>query len=197
MKPENNSSEQALQKLFEGNHRFFSSHPEHPRQDSARRSEIITQQEPFAAILTCADSRISPEIIFDQGLGDLFVVRVAGNINNEHVQGSLEYCVLHLNTPLIIVMGHTHCGMITGVVNDKGLDGNIASLAPFIEPHVDNIREGDGDLVYNATVEVTRQTAKQLSESGPILANKVKEGVLQVLPAMYDISTGRVSLLEG
>lgn len=195
MKTENISSEQALQELFEGNHRFFSSRPEHPRQDSARRSEIVTQQVPFAAILTCADSRISPEIIFDQGLGDLFVVRVAGNILNDHVLGSLEYASLHLNTPLIIVMGHTHCGMITAVAKDQELDGSIASIAPLIEPHVDNIRKKDGDLVYNATVEVARQTAKQLSESDPILSDKVRKGTLQVLPAMFDISTGRVSLL--
>lgn len=189
------TSTEALSMLLEGNKRFSTSNALHPRQDDTRRNETSSGQSPFAAILTCADSRVAPEILFDQGLGDLFVVRVAGNILNEHIKGSLEYAVLHLNTPLIVVLGHTKCGMITGVAKEHELDGSIASLAPVIEPHVENVRQDDGNLVYNATVEVARQTARQLSEAEPILAERVKEGKLKVIPAMYDIETGEVELL--
>ena len=195
MQSDQPTSEQCLQRLLQGNRRFFSSQQQHPRQENTRRLEIKEGQQPFASILTCADSRITPEIIFDQGLGDLFVVRIAGNIQNDHVLGSLEYSVLHLNTPLIVVMGHTNCGMITGVVENTELAGSIASLAPSIQPHVENVRHKDGDLIYNATIEVTRQTARQLRQSEPILADRVRSGNLQVQPAMYELSTGKVSLL--
>lgn len=195
MTMENITCKEALSNLIEGNRRFSHSNAINPHQDRARVDETSSGQSPFAAILTCADSRVSPEIIFDQGLGDLFVVRVAGNIVNDHILGSLEYAVLHLNTPLIIVMGHTNCGMITGVAKEHELDGSIASLAPTIQPHVENVRQMDGDLVYNATVEVTRHAARQLRESKPILSDRVNTGRLDVLPAMYELETGEVKLL--
>ena len=189
------TSEEALQRLKEGNNRFSTSLARHPRQNDARRLETSSGQAPFAAILTCADSRVAPEIIFDQGLGDLFVVRVAGNIVNDHVLGSLEYAILHLDTPLIVVMGHTNCGMVTGVAKEVTLDGSIASLAPLIQPRVDSVRGKDGDLIYNATVAVARHSAQQLSESEPILAKKIREGTLKIVATLYDIKTGKISLL--
>ena len=119
----------------------------------------------------------------------------AGNIINDHILGSLEYAVLHLGTTLIMVMGHTNCGMITGVATEAELDGSIGSIAPLIKPQVESVRGQDGDLIYNTTVEVARNSARQLSESEPILAERFRQGKLQVVPAIYDLATGQVSLV--
>jgi carbonic anhydrase len=120
--------DQALQRLMEGNQRFVSGKVTHPSQSSARRSEISTGQKPFAAILSCADSRVPPELIFDQGLGDLFVVRVAGNTVNEEGLGSLEFGTKVLGAPLLLVLGHTKCGAVDAALQGKPLPGHISSV---------------------------------------------------------------------
>jgi carbonic anhydrase len=110
------SGDQALQELMIGNERYVRSQPKHPRQSRARQSEVASGQQPFGIILTCADSRVSPEFIFDQGLGDLFVVRVAGNIINDAILGSIEYAAAYLHTPLLVVLGHSNCGAVSATV---------------------------------------------------------------------------------
>jgi len=167
----------------------------HPNQDSDRRIALGDGQAPFAAVLACADSRVPPEVLFDQGLGDLFVVRVAGNILNDQILGSLEYTALHLNTPLIVVLGHTSCGAIGAVASGVELEGHIASLAPAIQPAIDKVKGQEGDLTDNAAREVARMTAEQMQTSQPIMANLVKEGKVKIVPAFYDLTSGEVSLL--
>ncbi len=189
------SPELALQQLLEGNARFVNTSLTHPNQDSDRRIALGNGQAPFAAVLACADSRVPPEVLFDQGLGDLFVVRVAGNIINDQLLGSLEYAALHLNTPLIVVLGHTSCGAIGAVVSGAELEGHIASLAPAIQPAVDKVRGQEGDLTDNAAKEVARMTAEQMQNSEPILADLVKAGKVKIVPAFYDLDSGEITLL--
>jgi carbonic anhydrase len=189
------SPELALQQLLDGNKRFVDTSLTHPNQDSERRISLGDGQAPFAAVLACADSRVPPEVLFDQGLGDLFVVRVAGNILNDQLLGSLEYAAAHLDTPLIVVLGHTSCGAIGAVAQGAELEGHIASLIPAIQPAVDKVRDQEGDLTDNAAREVARMTAIQLQESQPIIADLVKEGKLKVVPAFYELESGEVSLL--
>jgi len=185
----------ALKKLMDGNEHFASASLVHPHQDGEWRISLGSGQAPFASILTCSDSRVAPEVIFDQGLGDLFVVRVAGNIINDQLLGSLEYAAAHLNTPLIVVLGHTDCGAIGAVASGGELEGHIASLAPAIQPAVDKVKGQEGDLTDNAAREVARMTAQQLQNSEPIIANLVKEGKVKVVPAFYDLESGEVNLL--
>lgn len=189
------SSDVALQKLLEGNKHFVNTALDHPHQDGEWRLSLGSGQAPFAAVLACADSRVPPEVLFDQGLGDLFVVRVAGNILNDQLLGSLEYAAAHLNTPLIVVLGHTSCGAIGAVAEDAELEGHMASLIPAIKPAVDKVRGQEGNLTDNAAREVARMTADQLINSEPIIANLVKEGKVKVVPAFYDLESGEVSLL--
>ena len=189
------SPELALQQLLDGNKRFVDTSLTHPNQDSDRRIALGDGQAPFAAVLACADSRVPPEVLFDQGLGDLFVVRVAGNILNDQLLGSLEYAAAHLDTPLIVVLGHTSCGAIGAVAQGAKLEGHIASLIPAIQPAVDKVRDQEGDLTDNAAREVAKMTATQLQESQPIIADLVKEGKLKIVPAFYELESGEVSLL--
>ena len=189
------SPDLALQQLLEGNKRFANTSLTHPNQDGDRRISLGNGQAPFAAVLACADSRVPPEVLFDQGLGDLFVVRVAGNIVNDQLLGSLEYAAAHLDTPLVVVLGHTSCGAIGAVAQGVELEGHIASLAPAIQPAIDKVRDQEGDLTDNAAREVARMTAKQLQESEPIMADLVKAEKIKIVPAFYDLESGEVSLL--
>ncbi len=189
------SPDQALQQLLDGNKRFVGATLSHPHQDGAHRISLGKGQHPFAAILTCADSRVPPEVIFDQGLGDLFVVRVAGNILCDQLLGSLEYAASHLNTPVIMVLAHSKCGAVGAVATGAELDGHIVSLAPAIQPAVDKVKGQEGDLTDNASREVARMTAEQMVNSEPIMANQVKAGKVKIVPAFYDLESGEVALL--
>lgn len=189
------TSEEALAKLMAGNKRFVKTISAHPHQNEEHRVLVGDGQAPFAAVLACADSRVPPEVLFDQGLGDLFVVRVAGNIINDQLLGSLEYAAAHLHTPLIMVMGHTDCGAIGAVASGAELEGHIASLVPAILPSVDRVRDMDGDLIDNACREVARATAEQLRNSDPIMSKLVAAGKLQVVAGFYDLKSGAIELL--
>lgn len=189
------SSDEALSILMEGNKHFVESKLAHPHQDSDLRVSLGSGQSPFASILACADSRVPPEVLFDQGLGDLFVVRVAGNIINDQLLGSLEYAAAHLHTPLIMVMGHTKCGAIGAVAQGAELEGHMASLIPAIKPSVDKVRDMEGDLTDNAAREVAKMTAEQLRTSNPVLAPLVAEGKLKVVAGFYDLESGMIELL--
>lgn len=189
------TADEALQILLEGNKRFVAGTLEHPNHCEESRRLSSTGQEPIATILTCADSRVPPVDIFDQGIGDLFVVRVAGNIIGFHSLGSIEYAVKHLNTPLIIVMGHSCCGAVGAVASEVRLEGHMSSFTAPIQTAIKNVKHLEGDIVDNAAKEVAKMIASQISVSEPILADFVKEDKVRVLPAYYDISTGTVTLL--
>ncbi len=188
--------DEALAKLMAGNERYVAARVEHPRQDAARRAELGNRQNPFAIILGCSDSRVPPEVIFDQGLGDLFIIRVAGNIVDDVVLGSIEYAAEHLHTPLIVVLGHSKCGAVSATVAGGELAGHLPSLAKTIQPAVDRAKTQSGDLINNSIRENALLMAGQLRSSEPLLAKLVKAGKLEVLAARYDLDSGKVDLLK-
>lgn len=186
---------EALEVLMTGNRRFVSGQLEHPNHCEESRKNLIAGQEPIAAILACADSRVPPVDVFDQGLGDLFILRVAGNIINDHILGSIEYAVSHLHTPLVMVMGHTSCGAINAVASGVKLHGHIASLTPSIDAALKCTKDLTGDWCTNASKELARTTARKIAESEPIIADMVKAGKVVVVATYYDIATGVVTEL--
>jgi carbonic anhydrase len=186
------SADAAVARLTAGNRRFASGAPTHPSQSSARRVETAQGQHPFAVILTCADSRVSPEILFDQGIGDLFVVRNAGNLLDDHILGSIEYAVEHLHTPLVVVLGHTQCGAVSAAVAGGEAPGHIKSILASLAPAVGLARKKPGDPVDNAVRIGAKLTAANLAQNEPILGELVKHGRIKVLAARYDLASGQV-----
>ena len=188
-------AEGSLAILMSGNARFVSGRASHPDQSEERRTEVARKQEPFAIVLTCADSRLSPEIFFDQGLGDLFVIRNAGNVIDGHVLGSMEYAVDHLHVPLIIVLGHERCGAVSAAVAGGHAPGHISEIVESIAPAVTATRDQEGDAVDNAVIANAQMTAALVKRSDPILAAAVKAGELKVVAGRYDLDSGRVTIL--
>ena len=186
---------QVLQKLIEGNKRFSSSKQSHPNQDRERRQQLVKGQKPFAVIVGCSDSRISPEIIFDQGLGDLFVIRVAGNIVDDVALGSIEYAVDHLGTQLIVVLGHSKCGAVTATVQGGAVHGHIGSIVQAIKPAIETARELPGDLTDNTIKANAGLVADQIQHSDPILSELARLDKIVVVSAYYDIESGEVHIL--
>ena len=184
------------QELLSGNKRFVEGNPTHPNQSIARRQEMAKGQHPRAAVLACADSRVSPEILFDQGLGDLFVVRVAGNVVNDLILGSLEYAVEHLGTQLIVVLGHQRCGAVGAACAGGEAPGHIGSLVDALAPAVAKIRASEAGRADLVAKENVRMTVKSLQSCGPILAELVRQGKLEVAGAFYDLDTGAVEIVE-
>ena len=184
------------QELISGNKRFAEGNPTHPNQSMARRQEMAKGQNPRAAVLACADSRVSPEIVFDQGLGDLFVVRVAGNVVNDPILGSLEYAVEHLGTRLIVVLGHQRCGAVAAACAGGEAPGHIGSLVQSLAPAVDKISASEEGRVDWVAKENVRMMAKSLRSCGPILEELVRQGKLEVAGAFYNLDTGAVEIVE-
>jgi carbonic anhydrase len=185
----------ALQCLLDGNKRFMSGKLEHPNHCEESRRGLVDGQDPLAVVLTCADSRVPPVDVFDQGLGDIFVVRVAGNIINDHILGSIEYAVAHLHTPLVMVMGHSSCGAVSAVAQGVKLDGHIASLTPSIDAALKKTKGLEGHWTNNAAKMLARTTAKKIAESEPIIADLVQEGRVLVVATYYDLESGEVAVL--
>ena len=185
----------ALQQLIEGNHRFAAGTPAHPNQDAPTRQRLVQGQSPFAVILGCADSRISPEILFDQGLGDLFVVRAAGSPACDLAQWSIEYAVEHLGVPLLVVLGHSGCGALTATVETIRADQPASGLLALLEPAVREAQTQAGDLLDNAITCGARLAARQLSQSGPIIPAAIQADKLVVRAAVYHQSSGLVEWL--
>ena len=190
------SSAEALERLKAGNQRFLVSKVEHPRQSAERRTELATSQHPFAVVLGCADSRTSPEVVFDQGLGDVFVVRVAGNILNDETVGSIEYAVEHLGAQLIVVLGHERCGAVKAareaIAAKAAAPGHIQSLVEAIAPAVETTSAADAEATAKAN---EMHVAHLLRESAPILKKMVEKGTISVMAAHYDLDTGAVEFL--
>lgn len=189
------SGEAARQKLADGNQRYAEARLSRPHQTAERRAEVAKGQHPFAAILSCSDSRVPLEVIFDQGLGDLFVVRLAGNILNDAALGSLEYAVEHLGVKLIMVLGHERCGAVAATIKGGEVSGPIGSLVKAIQPAVDKVKNQPGDLVENAVRANVAMVVQQLKSSSPILAELVKQGELTIDGAVYDLDDGKVAIL--
>jgi carbonic anhydrase len=198
------NGDQALKKLMEGNKRYRKAPiAGHARRAAERRIEVAEKQNPFAVILACADSRVAPEIIFDQGMGDIFVVRVAGNIVNPAnygVLGSIEYGALVLGAPLIMVLGHSRCGAVAGAIEalKKGtkFPGSINNIVNTIKPAVEAAKGQPGDLLHNSILSNVRMGVDKLNGSAPVIADLVKEGKVKIVGANYDLKTGEVKTVS-
>ncbi len=191
----NLTGSEALQRLLDGNKRFMSGKLEHPNHCEESRRGLVSGQDPLAVVLTCADSRVPPVDVFDQGLGDIFVVRVAGNIINDQILGSIEYAVAHLHTPLVMVMGHSSCGAVSAVAQGVKLDGHIASLTPSIDAALKKTKGLEGHWTNNAARVLASTTARKIAESEPIIADLVHEGKVLVVATYYDLESGEVVVL--
>lgn len=187
---------EALKTLMDGNKRFCEAKLLHPNQSPERRTELVSGQHPFAVILCCSDSRVAPEVIFDRGLGDIFVVRVAGNITDDIIIGSIEYAVEHLNAPLVMVLGHEKCGAVSAAVASGKAPGEIESIMEKIKPALASARKEKGDLLANTILANIRQSVNIITKSKPILAEKIKAGKLKVAGAVYHLEKGSVEILK-
>jgi carbonic anhydrase len=194
------NSDQALAVLTEGNKRFVEGHCEHPHLTKELRHKLASGQHPFVTIMTCADSRVPVELLFDQGIGDTFVIRVAGNVSDIDEIGSIEYGVCHLHTPLLVIMGHTRCGAVTAVFNQEELHGCIPSLVDNITPAVVSAKENEhgesqDQLIMEAIKSNVWNSIKDLLKGSPEVLQLAKEGAVKIVGAIYDIDSGVVSWL--
>jgi carbonic anhydrase len=187
--------DQALAQLMEGNQRFVAKSRTNLHQDFARLTEVAAGQAPFAAILSCADSRVVPEIAFDQGIGDLFVVRVAGNIAITEDIASEEFGVGVLGAPLLMVLGHERCGAVKAAMEVGELPGMIESLVQAIQPAVQASEGEPGDRLTNAVKANVRLQVQRLQTSS-VLASAIQAGKLKIVGAFYDLDTGEISLVS-
>jgi carbonic anhydrase len=183
------SADAALAKLKEGNLRFASSEVSQSKPTAARRAETAQEQHPFAIILGCADSRTPPELIFDQNLGDLFVIRTAGNLVDDHALGSIEYGVAHLGARLVVVLGHQRCGAVKAAFESDHAPGHIESLVRDIQPAVKAAKGKPGDALSTTVTENARQVAAQIKAKAA-LGDLAKE--VRIVYAVYDLDTGKI-----
>ncbi|PYC67912.1 carbonic anhydrase [Micromonospora arborensis] len=190
---------EALRRLQAGNLRFTSGHGRHPHQGLDDLHRLAAGQHPFAVTVGCADSRVAPEVLFDQGLGDLFDNRVAGNIVDDLLLGSVEFAVEEFGCLLIVVLGHERCGAITATIDaiQSGgtAPGHIGTIVDSLRPVVEPLLNQPGDLVENAVCANIAAQVRALSTRSTIIAEKVHQGALRVVGARYDLDTGRVSLV--
>ncbi len=190
------TGEQALQQLLAGNARYVAGQSIHPDQTVERRESLAKGQSPMAIVLTCSDSRVAPELFFDQGLGDLFVIRNAGNVLDDHVIGSMEYAVEHLHVPLIIVVGHEKCGAVTAAVAGGAVPGHLHSITDDIQPAVEASKDLPGDKVDNAVRANALRAAGILTHVEPVLNEAVGRTNLLIVAARYDLDTGKIEILK-
>ncbi|WP_346845099.1 carbonic anhydrase [uncultured Rothia sp.] len=190
---------QALEELLAGNTRFVSGDVKHPNQDAERRADLASGQHPFATLFGCGDSRLAAEVIFDQGLGDMFVVRTAGHVVESAVLGSLEYAVVELGTPLVVVLGHDSCGAVTAAKTslEQGQlpGGYIRNLIEPILPSVISPELPENATVNDMVREHTRQTSARILEQSYLIANAIKENKTAVLGMFYRLADGQVEIL--
>lgn len=187
----------ALARLIAGNDRFVADTPQRPRADQERRSALEGGQSPFAIILSCADSRVAPELIFDQGLGDLFVIRVAGNIlDDAAVLGSIEYAAALLGTNLVVVMGHQGCGAVqaalAGGTNTKAIDEIVRAIAPVVA----KARDLDGDALENTVRLNASHVAQSLRSHQDVMKGLVQDKGVNIVSAYYHLGSGEVEFLD-
>ncbi|MFZ5721292.1 MAG: carbonic anhydrase [Pseudomonadota bacterium] len=192
--------EEAMARLMSGNDRYVRGYAAHPHADAPRRQAVAASQAPFAVVLACADSRVAPELIFDQGLGDLFVIRVAGNVVDDAVLASIEYAVIHLGCTLVMALGHERCGAVkatadalAGKSSPEDKDTRIGALAALITPAVRAVPAGTVDVVDAAvSLNAAHAAAEIFAQSKPLRA-RVLAGQLKIVAARYDLDDGRVT----
>ena len=189
------TADSVLAELKTGNSHHVAHRYQHPHETLDRQRQLVSGQHPHAEVLSCSDSRVPPEIVFDQGLGDLFVIRVAGNVASDTEIGSLEYGAEHLHIPLIVVLGHQSCGAVTAAVQGGPPEGHLAALLNLIKPALEKTRGMSGDPVANAVRMNVEMVVKQLRSSTPMLSELVAHGKLRIVGAVYSIETGSVTWL--
>jgi carbonic anhydrase len=189
----NTISNRSLQLLKDGNRRFIASCQLHPNQTAQRRQEVCAEQKPFAAVVGCSDSRVPPEIVFDAGLGDIFVVRLAGTVIDDMAIGSLEYAVEHLHVPLIVVLGHSSCGAVSAALSGKKHGGHIDAVCEAIRPAIKKAKTDSVDEVVKVNV---RMAVERLKKTGPVLDEAVKKGDVKIVAAYYDLKSGVAEFLS-
>jgi carbonic anhydrase len=183
------SIQKAIKKLEEGNFHFVNDKLKNRNLHAKRRMELVDGQEPWAIILSCADSRVVPELIFDTGIGELFVIRVAGNIANTSTIATIEYAVAHIHTPVIVVLGHENCGAVTAAMADADHGDNLNHLLANIQPATMTAtdRSINGVARQNAIL-----TSKELADKSDIIHNAVQHRKLEIIPAYYHLGSGKV-----
>jgi carbonic anhydrase len=196
-------SDEALQRLLDGNKRYVESKMNACGEvNAAAREKLAKTQKPYAIILSCSDSRVPPEIIFDKGLGEIFVVRVAGNVPDPIILGSIEYAAEHLGSPLVMVLGHERCGAVTAAVDAKGKpEGNIGAIIKAIAPAVKQAKreykeKEKTELVETAINDNVKLVVVNLTKQSSVLEQFVKEGKLKIVAAKFDLDDGKVTLLD-
>ena len=190
------SPDRALQELLTGNRRYASDAGHHPRQSAYRRAKVARGQHPFAVMIGCSDSRVPPEVIFDCGLGDLFVIRAAGHVLDDAGYASVQYAAEHLGVNLIVVLGHSSCGAVKAAVEGAQAPGHLGVLLARLQPVVAAASGRPGDPMDNAVAENVRMAVARLKAAGPILPRMIAAGKLIVAGALYDLASGLVTLVE-
>ncbi|MCC8146049.1 MAG: carbonic anhydrase [Bacteroidales bacterium] len=190
-----------LTSLKKGNERFMSGKLLHIHQDTLKVKELVSGQNPKAVIIGCSDSRVTPEILFDQGMGDLFVIRTAGNVMGDYELGSIEYAADHLHTKLILVLGHSGCGAIHAMIehaHDEKTDGYLATIIDCLksEEEEQEVLKSSHDVACDAVRANVIHGVKQLRECDPVLKNLYKNGEIQIMGAVYDLESGKVDFLS-
>lgn len=208
-KPGETEGTEGLAKLIEGNSRFIKSTAKGPNRTKATREHVAKKQAPFASILTCADSRLSPELIFDQGFGDLFVVRVAGNVADTFGIASLEYAAEHLGSKVILVLGHERCGAVKAACDTfvaahanhgesgspEAVKSSIPALIEFLMPSVTEAAEHQTSSLLDEAISVNADhTVKDLLAKSPLLTEMAHKGEVKIVSGVYDLDTGKVTL---
>lgn len=193
------SGDEALKLLKEGNERFAEDKLAEKDLGMGKREELVKGQKPFAIILGCSDSRVPPEAVFDQGLGDLFTIRVAGNVDDTISLGSIEYAAEHLHVPLLVVMGHSGCGAVQATVEGGEIPPNIGAIASKIEPSVEVAKAKEKEesaIIEEAVVENVKAVVKDIEANSPIVKELMEKGEFKVVGAKYDLASGKVEFLE-
>jgi len=194
------AGDEALQKLMDGNKRYVAGNLATKDIGDTKRKELSKGQKPFAIVVTCSDSRVPPEILFDQGLGDIFIIRVAGNVVDPIALGSIEYGAEHLNAPLLFILGHTNCGAVKATLEAKGKpEGNIGAIVKKIMPAVEKAKKKGGteDEIFEAAIkENVKNVYDDVMKKSNIIPHLVGEGKLKIVAGEYDITTGEVEMIE-
>lgn len=190
--------ETGLDKLMKGNQRFASLRPTHPNEDQKHMLEESKAQHPFAVVVCCSDSRVAPELIFDQGIGDLFVIRTAGNIIGGLELGSIEYAVEHFKCKLIVVLGHENCGAIKAFIDHDEAPGHIKEIIDSItkESEIKAISINDKDRLDHSVIANTIHVSKQISAQSSLIKEKIDNKQLQIVASRYDLNDFKVSILK-
>ncbi len=194
------AGDESLTKMIDGNKRFVSGELAKKDIGEQRRQELTKGQHPFATVISCSDSRVAPELVFDQGLGDIFIIRVAGNVVEPTTLGSIEYGVEHLHTPLLVLLGHEKCGAVTAALEAKGEpEGNIGAILKKIMPAVKTAKAAKKDkdeTLQIAIQENVRNTYNDIMKNSKIVKELVHEGKLKVIGAEYYLGTGKVEIID-